>query len=174
MGANNWSEWVPYYNFWLALRGSADQWLRSKLLVKDQKTWSTLKTLFKKESATQMDDLLYHPLPQEHLFATFRKYLQLPLQTDPDLPKVSSWTGEQNKSKADFLRMLWQNTLKTNSNVIKNLFCCKFSSAHLTDHCPTKPDPDHHQWCLQPCQHWIQRLNRQMNYGGWSNQCHCG
>jgi hypothetical protein len=58
MSAKNWSDKVAFDNFSLALKGSANTWLDSQVLLKkisgDRESW----TIFKEEFATESDDKL--------------------------------------------------------------------------------------------------------------------
>jgi hypothetical protein len=62
MGKNNWSEQVAFNNLYLALTGSAKQWVNSTLSFKQfatvQNTWARYKPLFKCKFTTQNDDEL--------------------------------------------------------------------------------------------------------------------
>ena len=60
--SNDWNDTTTYANFWLCLRGEAEEWLSSTVrhlkLTPAQKTWTRLRPLFKKEFATSSDDKL--------------------------------------------------------------------------------------------------------------------
>jgi hypothetical protein len=62
MSANNWSDKVAFDNFGLALKGSANTWLDSQVLLKkipgDRECWSIIRPFFKEEFATESDDKL--------------------------------------------------------------------------------------------------------------------
>lgn len=58
MGANGWSEKVAFKHFSLALRGSANEWLRTLMHLHPNYTenWTWVKPLFRKEFALEQDD----------------------------------------------------------------------------------------------------------------------
>ncbi len=61
MSANNWTDKVAFDNFELALKGEANTWLDSQVLLKkivgDRERWS-IRPFFKEEFATEFDDKL--------------------------------------------------------------------------------------------------------------------
>ncbi len=60
--SNDWNDTTTFANFWLCLRGEAEEWLSSTVrhlkLTVAQKTWTWIRPLFKKEFATTSDDKL--------------------------------------------------------------------------------------------------------------------
>jgi len=62
MSANNWSDKIAFDNFGLALKGSANTWLDSQVLLKkisgECKRWTIIRPFFKEEFATESDDKL--------------------------------------------------------------------------------------------------------------------
>jgi hypothetical protein len=62
MSANNWTDKVAFDNFGLALKGEANTWLDSQVLLKkivgDRERWSIIRPFFKEEFATESDDKL--------------------------------------------------------------------------------------------------------------------
>jgi hypothetical protein len=60
--SNNLNDTTMFANFSLCLRGEADEWLSSKCrllqLTAAQKTWTSIRSLFKKEFAALSDDKL--------------------------------------------------------------------------------------------------------------------
>jgi hypothetical protein len=62
MSANNWSDKVAFDNFGLALKGEANTWLDSQVILKkimgDRERWTIIWPFFKEEFATESDDKL--------------------------------------------------------------------------------------------------------------------
>jgi hypothetical protein len=62
MSANNWSDKVAFDNFGLALKGEANTWLDSQVILKkimgDRERWTIIRPFFKEEFATESDDKL--------------------------------------------------------------------------------------------------------------------
>ncbi len=62
MSANNWSDKVAFDNFGLALKGEANTWLDSQVILKkivgDRERWTIIRSFFKEEFATESDDKL--------------------------------------------------------------------------------------------------------------------
>ncbi len=62
MSANNWSDKVAFNNFGLALKGEANTWLDSQVMLKkivgDRERWTIIRPFFKEEFATESDDKL--------------------------------------------------------------------------------------------------------------------
>jgi hypothetical protein len=62
MSANNWSDKVAFDNFGLALKGEANTWLDSQVILKqiegDRERWTIIQPFFKEEFATESDDKL--------------------------------------------------------------------------------------------------------------------
>jgi hypothetical protein len=62
MSANNWSDKVAFDNFGLALKGEANTWLDSQVILKkivgDMERWTIIPPFFKEEFATESDDKL--------------------------------------------------------------------------------------------------------------------
>ncbi len=62
MSANNWTDKVAFDNFGLALKGEANLWLDSQVLLKkivgDRERWSIICPFFKEEFATESDNKL--------------------------------------------------------------------------------------------------------------------
>ncbi len=62
ISANNWSDKIAFDNFGLALKGSANTWLDSQVLLKkisgERKRWTIIRPFFKEEFATESDDKL--------------------------------------------------------------------------------------------------------------------
>ncbi len=62
MSANNWSDKVALDNFGLALKGEANTWLDSQIVLKqiegDREHWTIIRPFFKEEFATESDDKL--------------------------------------------------------------------------------------------------------------------
>jgi hypothetical protein len=62
MSANNWSDKVAFDNFGLALKGEANTWLDSQVILKkimgDREHWTIIRPFFKEEFATESDDKL--------------------------------------------------------------------------------------------------------------------
>jgi hypothetical protein len=62
MSANNWSDKVAFDNFGLALKGEANTWLDSQVMLKkivgDRERWTIIRPFFKEEFATESDDKL--------------------------------------------------------------------------------------------------------------------
>jgi hypothetical protein len=62
MSANNWSDKVAFDNFGLALKGEANTWLDSQIVLKqiegDRERWTIICPFFKEEFATESDDKL--------------------------------------------------------------------------------------------------------------------
>ncbi len=62
MSANNWTDKVAFDNFGLALKGEANTWLDSQVILKkivgDRERWSIIRPFFKEEFATDSDDKL--------------------------------------------------------------------------------------------------------------------
>jgi hypothetical protein len=62
MSANNWCDKITFDNFGLALKGSANTWLDSQVLLKkivgDRECWTIIPPFFKEEFATESDDKL--------------------------------------------------------------------------------------------------------------------
>jgi hypothetical protein len=60
--ANNWTEKVAFDNFSLALKGEANVWLDSQIILTkiegDREQWSIIRPYFKEEFATESDDKL--------------------------------------------------------------------------------------------------------------------
>jgi hypothetical protein len=57
--ANNWTEKVAFDNFSLALKGEANVWLDSQIILEgDREQWSIIRPYFKEEFATESDDKL--------------------------------------------------------------------------------------------------------------------
>jgi hypothetical protein len=62
MSANNWSDKIAFDNSGLALKGSANTWLDSQVLLKkisgDRELWTIIRPFFKEEFTTESDDKL--------------------------------------------------------------------------------------------------------------------
>ncbi len=62
MSANNWSNKIAFNSFGLALKGSANTWLDSQVLLKkisgDRERWTIIQPFFNEEFATESDDKL--------------------------------------------------------------------------------------------------------------------
>jgi hypothetical protein len=62
MSSNNWSDKVAFDNFGLALKGEANTWLDSQVILKqiegDRECWSIIRPFFKEEFVTESDDKL--------------------------------------------------------------------------------------------------------------------
>ncbi len=62
MSANNWSDKVAFDNFGLALKGEANTWLDSQVMLKkilgDRERWTIVRPFCKEEFATESDDKL--------------------------------------------------------------------------------------------------------------------
>ena len=62
MSANNWSDKVAFDNFGLALKGEANTWLDSQIVLKqiegDRERWTIIRPFFKEEFATESGDKL--------------------------------------------------------------------------------------------------------------------
>ncbi len=62
MSANNWSDKVAFDNFGLALKGEANTWLDSQVILKkivgDRERWTIIRPFFKEEFAMESSDKL--------------------------------------------------------------------------------------------------------------------